>query len=231
MSERPIKLPAIALGVFWGCPELTLGEVVVCHHDWVLDQGGPDGAYISHESLAARLAGKLKAGTISKIRQRLKRLTLHETIRRRDARNLGWVVTLPRHCIPRTYHEIPALGVALGEHLRSLTAWSEQSGPESPSEVDARVQPVQTPASSRRAAALGGRGEPSALKPVLQAQLPSAFREKGMGARAPQARRQKDELLTKDEITALRDMMERDVKSGKLTREQADLNLRIAGLR
>ena len=192
MNERPPKLPPIALGVFWGCPELTLGEVVVCYHDWLLDQGGPDGAYISHASLAARLGNKLKAGTISRIRQRLKRLTLHDTIRRPDARNLGWVTTLPRICVPRTYHEIPALAISLGQHLRSLTAWSEQNGLESPDEMDARVQPTQTPESGLLAAALGGRGEIHSSASVRQAQLPSVVREKGVGAHAPEPKKQEE---------------------------------------
>lgn len=205
LSDRPPKLPAIALGVFWGCPELTLGEVVVCYHDWILDQGGPDGSYISHESLAARLANKLKAGTISRIRQRLKRLTLHETIRRKDARNLGWVTTLPRVCVPRTYHEIPALAIALGKHLRSLTTWSEQNGLDSPDEMDARVQTGQTPESDLPAAALGGRGEISFSVPVRQAQLPSMVREKGVGARAPelQKREERDPAVVRAEGFAL----------------------------
>jgi hypothetical protein len=168
VAERPPKLPAIALGVVWGCAALTLGEAVVCYHDWALDQGGADGAYISHESLSQRLGGKLKAGTISRIRQRLKRLTLHETIRRRDARNLGWVLTLPRGCVPRTYHEIPGLALGLAEHLRSLTVWSEESGRESPDAIDATVQASQTPESNGPAAALGGRGAPSALVSVRQ---------------------------------------------------------------
>ena len=230
MSDRPPKLPAIALGVLWGCQELTLGEAVVCYHDWVLDQGGPDGAYISHESLSARLGGKLKAGTISRLRQRLKRLTLHDTIRRRDARNLGWVLTLPRGCVPRTYHEIPSLAVALGQHLRSLTVWSEESGRESLDEMDARVQVSQTPESSRRAAALGGRGEPSALGSSAQAQLPSAFREKGIGARAPKTRREEGGPLTLEEMRAFRDGVERDIQAGKITRQQGDLMLRVSGL-
>lgn len=186
MHDRPAKLPAMAVNVAWASRKLTLAEKVVFYHDWCLDQEGADASYIAHETMATdRLGGSLTAGTVSRVRQRLKRLTLHEPIRRRDARNLGWVSTLPRHCIPRTYREVGTCATALDEYLVSLTAWSEQNGPESPVEVDSRVQTEQTP-ESRRAAALGGRGEPSALGSVLQAQLPSAFREKGAGAYAPE---------------------------------------------
>ncbi len=217
----------MALGVIWACPELTLGETVVCYHDWVLDQGGPDGAYISHESLSKRVGGKLTAATISRIRQRLKRLTLHEPLRRRDARNLGWVVTLPRHWVPRTYREIPALAAALGAHLRSLTAWSEQSGRDRPIKVDATVQPRQTPEFAVRGAALGGRGEAPFSASQGEAQLPSVLSEKGVSARAPEFRREGDDIerpMNAEERQAFEETLSR------MPQKQAAMLRRIAGV-
>lgn len=188
MPERSQKLPQMALGVVWGSRVLTLGEKVVFYHDWALDQGGPDAAYASHESMALRLGESLTAATVSKIRQRLKRLTLHEPLRRRDARNLGWVSTLPRHCVPRTYHEIPALAAALDAHLQSLAEWRERSSPDGVGSLDSTVQIDQTAQSVGRAAALGGRGAPHFSVSQGEAQLPSDFREKGVSASAPKGR-------------------------------------------
>ena len=226
--ERPSKLSPSAVNVVWASKLLTLGEKVIWYHDWALDQGREDGAYISHESMAARLGGTLTPATVSKIRQRLKRLTLHEPLRRRAARNLGWVSTLPRHCVPTTHRDAPALAVALDTYLTSLTAWSEQSDPGGPDTVDPTVHPDQTPRSTRGAAALGGRGVSSALDSVRQAQLPSAFREKGVGARAPKP--EKGDRLREDEIAAFRESLDRDVEKGRLTQDQAARLLRVSGL-
>jgi len=228
VTDRPPKLSPLALLVVWGAKSLTLGEKVVWYHDWTLDQGREDGSYISHESMAARLGGSLTSATVSKIRQRLKRLTLHEPLRRRDARNLGWVSTLPRHCVPRTYHEVPGLAVALDAYLTKLTAWSDQNGPESIEEADPTVQAEQTPRSNRGAAALGGRGEGVDLDSVRQAQLPSRVREKGVGARAPKARREPP--LDEQEIADFRASLNRDVERGAITRETAERMLRVSGL-
>lgn len=189
-DERPAKLPPSALLVIWGCPALTLGEAVVWYHDWTLDQGGADGSYISHASLADRLGGKLKTATVSKIRQRLKSLTLHEALHRRDARNLGWVSTLPRQFIPHTYREASGLAVALAGHLRSLAVWRD--GPQSPDSLDPRVQTDETPESNLAAAALGGRGEVSSRSSVAESQFSSVVMEskaeKGVGAKAPESK-------------------------------------------
>lgn len=228
MADRPAKLSPLALLVVWGARTLTLGEKVVWYHDWTLDQGREDGSYISHESMAARLGGSLTSATVSKIRQRLKRLTLHEPLRRRDARNLGWVSTLPRHCVPRTYHEAPALAAVLDAYLTSLTAWSERDGPDGIKEGDPTVQGGRTPQSKPEAAALGGRGETSASLSVRQAQLPPAFREKGDGAHAPKP--EKGDRLSTEEIAAFRASLARDVDRGVLTDDQAARLLRVSGL-
>lgn len=317
MTDRPPKLSPLALLVVWGARTLTLGEKVVWYHDWALDQGGADGSYISHESMEARLGGSLTGSTVSKVRQRLKRLTLHEPLRRRDARNLGWVSTLPHQCIPRTYREAPAMAAALDEYLAKMVAWSEQgtderpptrwtyfvqAGPGGPvkigtaEDVQHRMRYLQTghvhelellgqtmairedqahakwealrirgewfkatdellawirelvgskPGSNHGppsqeppvqrdvqresnspAAALGGRGETSALDSVRQAQLPSAFREKGVGASAPNFKKRDDPQAA----AAFKASIERDVELGHLTQPQADRLLKVSGL-
>lgn len=227
---RPQKLPACALLVVWGSRLLTLAEKVVWYHDWVLDQGGADGCYASHDAMERRLGGSVKAGTISRIRQRLKRLTLHEPLRRRDARNLGWVSSLPRECVPRSHHDAPGLSAALDRYLERLAAWRERSNDDErdgPDELDARVQPRRTPVSGPGAAALGGRGEGVASASQSEAQLPSDFREKGERASARKARREDDELsrpMNAEELAKL------EASLAKMRPEQAAMLRRIAGL-
>lgn len=220
MPDRPAKLSPLALLVVWGAKTLTLGEKVVWYHDWTLDQGREDGSYISHSSMSARLGGSLTAATVSKIRQRLKRLTLHEPLRRRDARNLGWVSTLPRQCVPRTYHEAAALGAVLDTYLRQLTAWSERDGPDGTKEADPTVQDEQTPRSSS-AADLGGRGEDVAFDRMRETQLPSAVREKRVGAHAPETEKrvERDPAIVRAEGMALIHL----AQNKKLTPEEQQL--------
>lgn len=228
MSDRPPKLSPLALLVVWGARSLTLGEKVVWYHDWTLDQGREDGSYISHESMAARLGGSLTSATVSKIRQRLKRLTLHDSLRRRDARNLGWVSTLPRHCVPRTHHEAQALAAALDAYLRKLTAWSEQNGPPGLDKADSMVQQGHTPESNSEAAALGGRGEDVAVDSQRETQLPSAVRKKGVGAHAPKS--EKGDRLGSGEVQAFLVSLQHDVDRGVLTADQAARLRRVSGL-
>ena len=195
MTDRDAKLTGSCLLVVWGSRVLTLGEKVVFHHDWLLDQGGADGSFISHASMEARLGGSLVAGTISKIRQRLKRLTLHEPIRRADAMNLGWISTLPRQFHPRSFREVPVMAVALDDYLRKLTAWSNPSGLDGLDEADSRVQSEQTRESASLATAVGGRGDFSSRSSKRKAQLPSAVSsttEKRVGAHAPDEKRGDD---------------------------------------
>lgn len=196
MSERPPKLPPAALLVVWGSQVLTLGEKVVWYHDWTLDQGGPDGSYISHASLSARLGASLSAATISTTRQRLKRLTLHHALVRADARNLGWVSVLPVGFTPRIPKEAAGLAVALDTHLRKLEAWVKESGRHAP---DSPVRPYQVDREPRTsppeslATAMGGLGGLSSAVPKRETPLSSAVNstsekrdEKGVGALAPQ---------------------------------------------
>ena len=218
MPERPAKLPPSATLVVWGSRVLTLGEKVVWYHDWALDQGGADGAYASHRGIAARLGDSVTEATVSRVRQRLKRLTLHEPLRRPDARNLGWVATLPRHCVPRTHHEAAALAPALDAYLASLASWHDRSGRDDlgqidatvhrsgrddpvqidatvhrsgrddPGQIDATVQTSRTLATDGDAAALGGRGDTPFSDYTGEAQLPSRFTSDEKGVGAPAPR-------------------------------------------
>ena len=176
----------------WGARKLTLGEKVVWYHDWALDQGGGDGAYCSHAAMAARVGDSLTAGTVSKIRQRLKRLNLHHPLARRDAHNVGWVSTLPAHCRPATYRDVPVMAGALDAYLAGLAAWRDmdpggaEDRPQGLRRVDRPVHVGQTLQSALRAAAIGGVGGASLLASSSEAELPSAVREKGAGAYAPE---------------------------------------------
>ncbi len=195
MNDRPPKLPATAVNVVWASRLLNLSQKIVWYQDWCLDQGGPDGSYVSHKSMEARLGGSLTAGTIETTRQWLKRHVLHEPLRRRDARNLGWISTLPIQCVPRTYHDVAACAAALDVYLVKLGDLSGQDGSGIPDRVEPPFQTGQNP----QAAALGARGDPSASVPVRQAQLPSAFRGKGAGARAPNdEKEEKDTKLARE---------------------------------
>lgn len=123
MTDRPRKLSPICTLVVWGARGLTLGEKVVWYHDWALDQGGADGSYISHKSMAERVGESLTAATVERARQRLKRLGLHQPLRRVDARNVGWVSTLPATCIATKPGDAPRLAVLLDQHIKQHDAW------------------------------------------------------------------------------------------------------------
>jgi len=224
--DRPAKLPPSALLVIWGARHLTLGEKVVWYHDWTLDQGGADAAYASHDSIAARLGGSLTPATVSKIRQRLKRLTLHEPLRRRDARNLGWVATLPRICHPHSYREVGAMAVALDRYLEGLEAWYDR-GSGSPDSLGPTVQTEQTPQSSGRAAALGGRGATPFSGSQGEVQLPSVVKKR---VAAFAAKPEKGDRLTAQELQDFYDSLDRDVARGVLTEDQAGRLRRVSGL-
>lgn len=102
---------------------LTLGEKVVWYHDWALDQGRDDGAYISHASMAERLGDSVTAATVERVRQRLKRLGLHHPLRRRNARNLGWISTLPADCVAWRPADAPRCAAVLDQQLKQQNAW------------------------------------------------------------------------------------------------------------
>ena len=224
MSGRPAKLQPSATLVVWGCAALTLGEKVVWYHDWALDQGGPDGCYASHRAMSHRVGGSLTEGTISKTRQRLKRLTLHLAVQRPDARNLGWVSTLPAPCIPRAHREAPALAVALEHYLRDLAGWRDGLD-----RMDRTVQPERTVQSRHNegtAAALGGIGGAPFSASESEAQLPSVVREKRVGAFARKGEKGGDDIqrpMSADERAAF------EVSLAKMPARQAAMLRRIAG--
>lgn len=235
MTDRPRKLSPICTLVVWGAHDLTLGEAVVWYHDWALDQGGPDGAYISHKSMEARLGGKLTAATISKVRQRLKSLGLHQSLTRQDARNVGWVSILPPQCQPHTYRDVPVMATTLDQYLRGLAEWRER-GRDGPSGWDATVQQDglhgpsrRTPETTSEAAALVGGQGGSLLDSVGETQLPSSVREKGIGSHEPETtegrrRAMSDQPLDDDERAGFEAMLR------GLPPERAAMLRRVAGL-
>lgn len=179
--ERPGRLPLAASFVIWACDELTPVEKIVWYHDWTLDQGGVDGAYMSNASMGERLA--LAPRTVEQTRNRLKLLGLHEPLRRRDARNLGWIATLPPECRPMSNRvagaEAVRLARLLSSHIKAREAWrTNQRNETAPANAGTMHQPMQRGEAKPRSAATGGgrEGPPSG---VSEAQLHPAVTEDG----------------------------------------------------
>src|SRR5574341_73120 len=189
-DERPPKLPLASTCVVWASLELSMPEKVVWYHDWALDQGGSDGAYISTVSMGKRLG--LAARTVESARNHLKLLGLHVPLRRRDARNLGWVATLPAECRPvgarAAGPEAERLAAALDAHIRAREAWrANQRGHTTAVDAVRPRQPAQAAAT-----ALGGRG--GELQPLRQseAQLPPRDTDQEGGVASAEAGRMEE---------------------------------------
>lgn len=198
-EEGPQKLTFSATFVIWASNELTAAEKIVWFHDWALDRGGPDAAFMSTQSLAQRIAMEPK--TVEQYRGRLRRLGLHESLHRRDARNLGWVATLPPECVPRgsaiAGKEAVRLAGLLDSHIRARDARLKQ-GSESdrhehleqtqirPSDRDRQVSRSLRGA-DRDALGGGGARATSGVSSEAQLQLGVTERgtENGVGAPAP----------------------------------------------
>lgn len=185
--ERPKRLPHGATFIIWACEALTMVEKVVWYHDWGLDQGGLDGAFMSNASMGERLA--LAPRTVEQTRNRLKLLGLHEPLRRADARNLGWVSTLPPECRPMGARvagpEAVRLAIILSAHIRARDAWrTNQRSPD----AAASAVPVQ-PMVQTVAAALGGKG--GVLHPLNTSEAQLQPRDSGTegGVASTEARR------------------------------------------
>jgi len=174
--ERPSRLPHSASFIVWACEALTPVEKIVWYHDWALDQGGLDGAYMSNASMGQRLA--LAPRTVEQARNRLKLLGLHEPLRRRDARNLGWVATLPPECRPMTNRtageEAVRLAGVLSAHVRARDAWrSNQRILDAPAGAVSMQPSAQAPREVE-----GGKGGALHHRSTSEAQLPPVVTER-----------------------------------------------------
>jgi hypothetical protein len=193
VSERPPKLPFAATLVVRAAHELTLSEKLVWLEDHAFDRG-PEGAYVSAASVAARWGGSIAPKTVENARNRLKLLGLHEKVERAGARNVfGWFATLPGGCAPvierPSTEEIARLGRRLDDHIRRLGHPRLESGqttlpiedrPPSGGGSDHR------PGSGVSRRGVGGRKAPPSALPS-EAQLHPAVRQDGVGADAPEA--------------------------------------------
>lgn len=185
MNERPPRPPFSATFVVWASHRLTLAEKVIWYHDWALDQGGTDGAYISARSMGERLA--MSDRTVEDARGRLRRLGLHVRLARPDARNSGWVATLPATCLPRG----PAAGkqaVLLASELDRLIE-AIDSGPR---RADSPPMDGESVRSRAGAGYVAGRTVSGSVVPPTsvsqgETQLPPVVRQVGVGAYAPKA--------------------------------------------
>lgn len=164
---------------------------------WLEDHAfdrGPEGAYVSAASVAARWGGSIAPKTVELARNRLKLLGLHEKVPRPGARNVfGWFAILPAGCLPArertTSAEVDRLARRLDDHIQRVGDLRLEGGQ---SDVGAAVRPLpgQRPDHRRDsghvAAALGGRGEGSASVETSESSFPPAVKQVGMGAHAPE---------------------------------------------
>lgn len=210
MTDRPKKLNPPAVLVIWASRELTLAEKVVWYRDWSLDHKGPDGCYAGPAGLSAGLGGSLTPGTVSTLRQRLKRLGLHLAIDRGPGANVGWVSIVPPGCEAHASRDAAAIALRLDAHIRAHDrglAEVPDDGMENLGGVESGFSGGRNRDSSQRAAAfVGGRGVTSRSS-MRKAQLSSVVSstEKRVGARAPEEKRedQRPASVIRDEGLAL----------------------------
>lgn len=195
MAERPIKLPFAATHVVSASRVLSWGVKSVWLATHALDQG-PEGAWISNESLAARLG--LSPRTVKNYRAALSQIVPSEhrlliTVPRPGARQVGWVATLPRACVPHANRIAGEAAVALAAVLDGLlreSGWTQNvdlSGLIGGAAQDPPDGPQRTHGRDRAAAALGGKGGVPASASSSEAQLRPAVKQFGEGAHAPKA--------------------------------------------
>jgi len=193
MSERPPKLPFAATLVVRAASQLTLSEKVVWLEDHAFDRG-PEGAYVSAASVAARWGGSIAPKTVENARHRLRVAGLHDRVPRPGARNVfGWFSILPPGCAPvierPSPEEIARLARRLDDHIRRLGHPRLESGQTTLPIEDrppAGGGSDHRPGSGVSGRGVGGREALPSASPS-EAQFPPAVREDGMGADAPEA--------------------------------------------
>jgi hypothetical protein len=168
--------------------------------------GGPEGAYISDESLGESLG--LDPGTAKNYRFELRRLGLARTFPRAGTRQYGWVLQLPDAARPREGQSREAVRPRAPALARRLEGWLLERHPElAPAATRGLPQP-QSPdgrshrassASSIRERGVGGRTPSSVVQ--SEAPLPPAVtsKESGVGAKAPTARKEHKDLRESDQ--------------------------------
>lgn len=114
MTERPVKLPFAATHVIRASRGLSWGEKAVWLELWALDNG-PEGAWISDQSLASRLG--LEDRTVKNYRFGLRARRLAVTVPRPGARQVGWVMTLPAIAVPRATRAAGDIAVSCAQAL------------------------------------------------------------------------------------------------------------------
>lgn len=231
MSDRSPRLPFAATLVLRGSTVLTLAEKIVWLEDHAFDRG-PEGAYVSASSVAARWGGSLAPRTIENARTRLKLLGLHERIARPGARNaFGWVSTLPHACIPHgirpTQAEVDRLVLILDDAIRRVGAPLLEGAPSPRSEGD-------RPPSGRGTDPLRERGTPASNLKHLGASLlhPQGKEEVGAGSLEPEGD-VREPTRVERRAMAEQDARERDATEAEgweRLRQRREARRRAAGL-
>lgn len=115
MPERTPKLSAMAVGVFKASRVLSVPVKWVGTEDWLLDNGGPKGSYVSAAVLAIRLG--MAKDSVEEHRRTLQRYGLYCVIQLRGQGNPnGWVLWLPEHFIPVGARRVPDAEIAVYAH-------------------------------------------------------------------------------------------------------------------
>lgn len=218
MPDRPHKLPPLAVTVVWCAKRLTLAEKVVWYRDWSLDTESWEACYAAPIGLSKYLGGSVKPGSVSTIRQRLKRLGLHYPIdrSRADGEHLGWVATLPAHCIPRSGKDAWSCAVALDQHVAEHDAGLRVVGGidiQDPQNAD--VGPLEPafqapqklgsrPAAGGATGGLGGISSRLSGDQPVTSEVTEPEKQKRQGANAPEQREEKrDPAVVRAEQMAL----------------------------
>lgn len=142
--------------------------------------GGPEGVFMSDESLAEGLG--LDAGTARNYRYELRRLGLARSFPRPGAKQYGWVLILPEDARPREGEPRGMVRRRAPALARILEVWLLKGHPELTPDLQS---PDDTSPKSRSASSLSSRKDPAVVV-QSEAPLPPAVtsNEKGVVAKA-----------------------------------------------
>lgn len=182
---RPARVGQPSVLVIWATSGLTLAEKVVWYRDWSLDRGGADGCYASAKSLSASLGGSVSPGSVETIRQRLKRLGLHQSVTRTEGRQVGWIATLPAECRALNVREAADRALVLDRYIEQCDHWKTLGG--SRTHVPDKQNSGSTSLAPAASGGVGGVPSPE----LSETQLPSQPTSSEKGVRSRERKQEK----------------------------------------